>query len=78
VRAWLESGVKEGIFREDTNFEILLYIIKENVEFITTTTLFDDYTIEQMGNTFILAYLRGISTPKGLETIETYIRKTYK
>ena len=78
VRAWLESGVKEGIFREDTNFEILLYIIKENVEFITTTTLFDDYTIEQMGNTFILAYLRGISTPKGLETIETYIRKTNK
>lgn len=76
IRAWLESGVKEGIFREDTNFEILLYIIKENVEFITTTTLFDDYPIEQMGNTFILAYLRGISTPKGVETIEEYIKKT--
>ena len=78
VRAWLESGVKEGIFREDTNFEALLYILKENMEFITTTTMFDNYTIEQISNTFILAYLRGVSTPKGQEIIEEYIKKQTK
>lgn len=76
VRAWLESGVKEGIFREDTNFEVLLYILKENLTFITTTTLFDNYTIEQMSDTYILAYLRGVSTPKGQAIIEEYIKKT--
>ena len=73
-----ESGIKEGIFREDTNFEVLLYILKENIEFITTTTMFDNYTIEQMSNTFILAYLRGVSTPKGQEIIEEYIKKQTK
>lgn len=78
VRAWLESGIKEGIFRADTNFEVLLYILKENLEFITTTTLFDNYTIEQMSNSFILAYLRGVSTPKGQEIIEEYIKKQTK
>ena len=78
VKAWLESGIKEGIFREDTNFEVLLYILKENIEFITTTTMFDNYTIEQMSNTFILAYLRGVSTPKGQEIIEEYIKKQTK
>ncbi len=78
IRAWLESGIKEGIFRADTNFEVLLYIIKENLEFITTTTLFDNYTIEQMSNSFILAYLRGVSTPKGQEIIEEYIKKQTK
>lgn len=78
VKAWLESGVKEGIFREDTNFEALLYILKENMEFITTTTMFDNYTIEQISNTFILAYLRGVSTPKGQEIIEEYIKKQTK
>lgn len=76
VRAWLESGIKEGIFRADTNFEVLLYILKENLEFITTTTMFDNYTIEQISNSFILVYLRGVSTPKGQEIIEEYIRKT--
>ena len=78
VRAWLESGIKEGIFRADTNFEVLLYILKENLEFITTTTMFDNYTIEQMSNSFILAYLRGVSTPKGQEIIEEYIKKQTK
>ena len=78
VRAWLESGIKEGIFRADTNFEALLYILTENLEFITTNTMFDNYTIEQMSNTFILAYLRGVSTPKGQEIIEEYIKKQTK
>ncbi len=72
IRAWLESGIKEGIFREDTNFDVLLYIVKDSVKFITTTTLFDQYSIEEMSNTFILAYLRGVSTPKGLQIIEEY------
>lgn len=76
VKAWLESGVKEGIFREDTNFEVMLHIIKENILFITTTTLFDNYTIEQMSDTYILAYLRGVSTPKGQAIIEEYLKKT--
>jgi AcrR family transcriptional regulator len=75
IRAWLESGTKEGIFREDTNFEILLYIVKDSVKFITTTTLFDHYSIEQMSDTFILAYLRGVSTAKGQQIIEEYIKK---
>ena len=78
VRAWLESGIKEGIFRADTNFEVLLYILKENLEFIATTTMFDNYTIEQMSDSFILAYLRGVSTPKGQEIIEEYIKKQTK
>jgi len=78
VKAWIERGIKEGIFREDTNFEVLLYILKENMEFIITTTMFDNYTIEQMSNSFILAYLRGVSTPKGQEIIEEYIKKQTK
>ena len=52
--------------------------MKENIEFITTTTMFDNYTIEQMSNTFILAYLRGVSTQKGQEIIEDYIKKQTK
>ena len=75
VRAWLECGIKEGIFREDTNFEMLLYIVTDSVKFITTTTLFDHYSIEQMSDTFILAYLRGVSTAKGQQIIEEYIKK---
>ena len=75
IRAWLESGIKEGIFREDTNFEILLYIVKDSVKFIPTTTLVDHYSREQMSDTFILAYLRGVSTAKGQQIIEEYIKK---
>lgn len=75
IKIWLENGIKEGIFRNDTNFDILLHILRDNVKFITQTTQFDHYTVEQLSNTFILSYLRGVATIKGQEIIEEYIKE---
>ena len=66
------------LYNVEQNFEVLLYIVKDSVKFITTTTLFDHYSIEQMSDTFILAYLRGVSTTKGQQIIEDYIKKNQK
>ena len=75
-------GRKQGLFREDANFEILLYILRRDLETIFTANMRDEqnelskYTPEELGRTLILFYLRGISTTQGQEFIEEYL-KTY-
>ena len=82
--AWMESGRDEGLFRKDANFEILLYILRRdlNTIFKVNTRNEDNelakYTSEELGRTLILFYLRGISTQKGQEIIEMYLRDNEK
>ena len=78
-----KNGRKQGLFREDVNFEILLYILRRDLETIFTANMRDEqnelskYTPEELGRTLILFYLRGISTTQGQEFIEEYL-KTYR
>lgn len=76
--AWMQKGVEEGIFREDTNFEIVQYILKRDVELLSTTNEFPKYSANELGRTFILFYLRGIATEKGQAIIEKYITNDKK
>ena len=78
--AWMEMGRRQGFFREDANFEILLYILRRDLQAIFTANMKDEknelskYTPDELGRTLILFYLRGISTPRGQEIIEDYMR----
>lgn len=82
--AWIELGRKQGLFREDANFEVLSYILRRDLETIFTVNIkgeeneLSKYTPEELGRTLILFYLRGISTPKGQEIIETYLNNYNK
>lgn len=82
--AWIELGRKQGLFREDANFEVLSYILRRDLEIIFTVNIkgeeneLSKYTPEELGRTLILFYLRGISTPKGQEIIETYLNNYNK
>ena len=79
--AWMEVGRQQGLFREDADFEILVFIIKRDMTTIlevkmqTGHTELKKYTPEELGRKLILFYLRGISTPKGQEIIEEYLKK---
>lgn len=82
--AWIELGRKQGLFREDANFEVLSYILRRDLEIIFTVNIkgeeneLSKYTSEELGRTLILFYMRGISTPKGQEIIETYLNNYNK
>ena len=79
--AWMEMGRKQGLFRDDANFEILLYILRRDLQTIFLVNIkgeqneLSKYSTEELGRTLILFYLRGISTPKGQEFIEDYLKK---
>ncbi len=73
-KAWIKQAVKEGLVREDVNFDVLHYILLRDIEFVSTTEEFPNYTIKELGESFILFYLRGICTEKGQTIIEKFIQ----
>ena len=82
--AWIEMGRKQGLFREDANLEIFSYILRKNLETIFTVNMnaeeneLGKFSPHELGRTLIIFYLRGISTPKGQEIIETYLNENIK
>ena len=82
--AWIEMGRKEGLFREDANLEIFSYILRQNLETIFTVNMDSEknelskFPTRELGRTLIVFYLRGISTPKGQEIIENYLKENNK
>lgn len=80
--AWLEEGRKQGLFREDANFEILVFILQRDLNLIMTVNKqpennsnLSNYKPEELGRLLILFYLRGIATAKGRERINEFIEK---
>lgn len=79
--AWMEMGRQQGLFREDADFEILTFILKRDLTTILEVkmqkshTQLSKYSPDELGRKLILFYLRGISTPKGQEIIEEYLKR---
>lgn len=82
--AWIETGRKEGLFRKDANLEIFSHILRRNLETIFEINMnaeenrLSKYPPSELGRTLIIFYLRGISTPKGQEIIENYLKENNK
>ncbi len=77
-KAWIEQGISEGVFRADANSDILMFILKRDLEIIVTSDEFKELSSDELGKNFILFYLRGIATIKGQEIIEKFIEETNK
>ena len=79
--AWMEMGRQQGLFREDADFNILTFILKRDLTTIVEVkmqkghTELSNYTPDELGRKLILFYLRGISTPKGQQIIEEYLKR---
>ncbi len=79
--AWMEMGRQQGLFREDADFEILTFILKRDLTTILEVKLqkghteLSKYTLDELGRKLFLFYLRGISTPRGQQIIEDYLKE---
>lgn len=70
----IKRGIKEGVFRDDLNVEIVNKCMFEVVKISNDKDLFppeDFYSKDVIKNVYI-SFLRGISTPRGIELISRY------
>jgi AcrR family transcriptional regulator len=75
----LKRGVKEGIFRKELNIDMTNKCLVEVMRMSTDKEAFNNAEADkaEIFRDFYINYLRGISTPKGLELIN-YYNKKYK
>lgn len=65
-------GVKEGVFQEGVNFEIMALLVKEQTKMLRPSNIFSKHSITEVYNTILLTFLKGISTEKGRAILDRF------
>jgi len=73
VIAFFLSGVEQGIFRDDVNFEIVSILVREQIDFLLNADIVRAYSFFEVYESIVLTSLRGISTEKGQKILERFI-----
>jgi AcrR family transcriptional regulator len=73
----ISRGIKEGIFRNDIDVEITNKCLLEVIRMSNDKDVFppDDFPDRNVLRNFYINFIRGISTQKGLDLINTYDKK---
>lgn len=69
----LKKGVAEGLFRQDLNIEIVSKLFYHQMNLLSNDSVFprDKYDHAEVFQNMIINFARGISTPKGIQFIES-------
>lgn len=71
----LSRGVKEDVFQSNINFEIIALLAKEQVKMVRPSNAFSKHSVAEVFNTILYAFLRGISTEKGIAILDRHMLK---
>lgn len=77
IRQAIETGVKQGVFREDANYDIIIPLFRVQMESLKRIEeLFPPgITIGEAYNAISLGFLRSIANRKGMEILESMSSK---
>jgi AcrR family transcriptional regulator len=74
----ITRGIKEGVFRENLNPEIIVHFFSSQVDNIHQDNYLSKFSVTDVFENLALTFLRGICTAKGLEIIDQYKEKLSK
>ena len=70
---FFRRGVKEGYFRSDLNFDVILKTSSASINYAMETQLYKEYSISTIMHNTIFLYLRGICTANGIKKLDAAI-----
>lgn len=73
--AFFMMGVEQGIFRSDVNFAIVNLLAREQIDLLMNTEICKEYSFLEVYESIMFTYIRGISTEKGAQVLETFIQE---
>ena len=73
--AFFKKGVSQGIFREDINYELFCELMREQFQVFINSSIFSRYSFLEVHKNLIFIHLRGISTEKGTQELENFIKE---
>ncbi|MCD7977049.1 MAG: TetR/AcrR family transcriptional regulator [Tannerellaceae bacterium] len=68
-------GVREGVFRDDVNFEIVALLAKDQAKMLHPSKTFSNHSNSEVYNTVLFTFLRGICTDEGRNILNRYAIK---
>lgn len=69
-------GVKEGFFRSDIDFDIVLRIGQESMDYAMRTEMYKDYNMSHILRNILFLFLRGLCTVEGIAKLDQFIEGT--
>lgn len=70
---FLKKGVEQGLFRTDINFEIIHFLLREQMDLLMAKKALNEFPFLEVYESIMLTYLRGISTEKGMRELEDFL-----
>ena len=68
------TGVKEGFFRDDVDYKLVLEISGITAQRIMNQHMYAKYPLPHLFRTVVFLYLRGFCTQKGIEMLDKYLK----
>ena len=72
---FMKKGVEQGLFRDDINFGIIQFLLKEQMELLIANRANEEFPFLETYESIMLTYTRGISTEKGREELDKFVTK---
>ncbi|MCF0192076.1 MAG: TetR/AcrR family transcriptional regulator [Prevotella sp.] len=70
---FFKKGVEEGYLVKGINFQLLGIINKAAVDYLISNKVYKQYSLQEVFNTFITLFIRGILTEKGHKELEKHL-----
>lgn len=72
---FIRRGIDEGYFLTDINFDLVVMVADASVQFIMSNYLYKKYNFKELLRTFMLFYIRGISTSRGVDLLDKSLKE---
>ena len=76
MRCFMELGVKQGVFRDDLNMDVLMKAFRTMGAMANKESETGLFRYDELIDGTMVVLLRGIATPKGMEKLDRYRYKT--
>ena len=71
--SFFKTGVEQGIFRSDINFEIINKATLMQLEMLIYSDLTESYPLDEIYREITMLHMRGIITEKGLKMVDDFL-----
>lgn len=71
--SFYRRGIKEGVFRDDVDYDVLSRILNASIEYVKRTQMYKEYDLARILNNIILLFIRGVCTYDGIKQFDALL-----
>ena len=68
-----QRGVREGVFREDVDYDVLSRILNASIEYVKQSKMYKEYDFTRILNNIIILFIRGVCTYDGIKQFDALL-----